>query len=82
MSESIQTSLIVLLNPEIVRVVVGISLLSYIQAEIYVTAYLLCTVANQHRVKSHKNYTELIITNEIYILNRYYTNRHHDSQVK
>jgi hypothetical protein len=39
--QSIQPSLIVLLDPGNVGVAVGISLLSYIQAEIYVTAYVL-----------------------------------------
>jgi hypothetical protein len=41
MSESIQTNLIVLPNPENVGVAVGISLLSHIQAKINVTAYVL-----------------------------------------
>ena len=38
MSESIQTSITVLLDPENVEVAVGILLLSYLQADIYVTA--------------------------------------------
>ena len=41
MSESIQISLIVLLDPENVGVAIGISLLSYLQAEIYANAYVL-----------------------------------------
>ena len=41
MSESIHTSIVVLLDPKIVGVAVRISLLSYIQAEIYEIAYVL-----------------------------------------
>ena len=40
-SESIHTGIIVLLDPNNVRVAVGISLLSYIQAEIYDISYVL-----------------------------------------
>jgi hypothetical protein len=41
MSESIHTTSVVLLGPENVGVAVGILVLSYMQAEIYVTAYVL-----------------------------------------
>jgi hypothetical protein len=41
MSKSVQTSIIVLLDPKNVGIADGSSLLSYIQAEIYFTAYVL-----------------------------------------
>ena len=51
-SESIHTSIIVLLDPENVGVAIGISLPSYIQAEIYDIAYVLPVLGGHRRVST------------------------------
>ena len=65
-SDSIQTSLIVLPDPENSGKAVGISLLSPIRAEIYVTSYLLSV--NDAILDLRRNQTSDIISISIYVL--------------